>query len=313
MADDPSPGPDLRHDGRGLLERSGLDPNGFPAPGGRPAHAADPPGEDRREDPLLLRRPVHLPRPFPAQRQVPAGRRLADRRGQARRRPRSSSSIRRQSTAPGERIELPLGGLWQVCRFDEQEVVDRTGPTKTLPDAAAAYWMSIPVPGNKFEVKPELRFCHRIVYRTRVDVPAALAGRSFFLRFPSLSLIASVHVNGQYCGWTKAPFAAWECDVTPRGPARPGQRDLRRHQGLLLCHQREEGRQELPLDVQYARDLDGSAELDQPELRFPHRLATTAAKSGILATPSLIVAGGSLRHRCLRASLPCGRSNWASR
>ena len=81
--------------------------------------------------------------------------------------------------------------------------------------------MSIPVPGNKFEVKPELRFCHRLVYRTRVNVPAALAGRSFFLQFPSLSLIASVHVNGQFCGWTKAPFAQWECDVTRA--VRPGQ------------------------------------------------------------------------------------------
>ena len=123
--------------------------------------------------------------------------------------------------APEERIETSLAGLWQVCRFDEQEIIDRTGPTKTLPDAAAAYWMSIPVPGNKFEVKPELRFCHRMVYRTRVNVPAALADRSFFLQFPSLSLIASVHVNGQLCGWTKAPFALWECDVTRA--VRPGQ------------------------------------------------------------------------------------------
>ena len=64
--------------------------------------------------------------------------------------------------------------MWQVCRYDEQEVVDRTGPTKVLPDAATARWMSIAVPGNKFEVKPELRFCHRMVYRTRVDVPAGL-------------------------------------------------------------------------------------------------------------------------------------------
>ena len=122
--------------------------------------------------------------------------------------------------APGERVETSLAGLWQVCRFDEQEVIERVGPTKTLPDMAAANWMSIPVPGNKFEVKPELRFCHRLVYRTRVDVPAGLAGRSFFLRFPSLSLIASVHVNGQFCGWTKAPFAQWECDVTRE--LRPG-------------------------------------------------------------------------------------------
>lgn len=49
---------------------------------------------------------------------------------------------------PDERIEAPLAGLWQVCRDDEQEVIDRTGPTKVLPDAATARWMAIGVPGN---------------------------------------------------------------------------------------------------------------------------------------------------------------------
>ena len=109
--------------------------------------------------------------------------------------------------------------MWQVCRFDEQEVVDRVGPTKVLPDAAAACWTSIPVPGNKFEVKPQLRFCHRMVYRTRVNVPAGLAGRSFFLRFPSLSLIASVHVNGQ-------PVGTWFRGVASLEPYMPRSRSL---------------------------------------------------------------------------------------
>ncbi len=123
--------------------------------------------------------------------------------------------------ASAERIETPLAGLWQVCRFDEQEVTDRTGPTKVLPDADNARWMAIAVPGNKFEVKPQLRFCHRLVYRARVKAPAELAGRSFILRLPSQSLIASVHVNGQFLGWTKAPFAQWDCDVTRA--MRPGE------------------------------------------------------------------------------------------
>lgn len=125
------------------------------------------------------------------------------------------------AAAPAERIEVPLAGLWQVCRFDEQQVVDRTGPTRTLPDARTAYWMSIQVPGDKFEVKPELTFCHRFAYRTRVRVPAKLAGRSFYLRFPSIDMIASLHVNGQFCGWTRAMNALWECDVTRA--MRPGQ------------------------------------------------------------------------------------------
>ena len=157
---------------------------------------------------------------------------------------------------------------------------------------AAAYWMSIPVPGNKFEVKPELRFCHRFVYRTRVNVPAALAGRSFVLRFPSLSLIASVHVNGQFCGWTKAPFAHWECDVTRAVRPGPGQRNLRGRQGFVLRLQREEGGQELPLVLQYARGLDGHAELGQPVLRFSHRLGLRAASRASWRRPASSWPGG---------------------
>jgi beta-galactosidase len=122
---------------------------------------------------------------------------------------------------PAERIDLPLSGLWQVCRYDEQEVVDRTGPTRTLPDRDGAFWMAMPVPGDKFRVKPELGFCHRFVYRARIEVPAELAGRSFIFRFPSINMIASLHVNGQFCGWTKAMYAPWECDATPA--MRPGQ------------------------------------------------------------------------------------------
>ena len=118
------------------------------------------------------------------------------------------------AAAPGERVETSLAGLWQVCRYDEQEVVDRSGPAKALPDAAQAYWMGIQVPGNKFDVKPELTFCHRFVYRTKLNVPADVAGRSVYLRFPNVNMIASVFVNGRFCGWTKAMDALWECDVS---------------------------------------------------------------------------------------------------
>ncbi len=120
-----------------------------------------------------------------------------------------------------ERRELPLGGLWQVGRFDEQEVVDRTGPTHALPDAGQVFWMGTNVPNNKFKDRPELPFCHRLIYRTRVEVPAALAGRSFVFRFPAVSLMATLFVNGQNCGFTKAPYALWECDAT--AAVKPGQ------------------------------------------------------------------------------------------
>ncbi|MCY2991370.1 MAG: hypothetical protein NTY19_26375 [Planctomycetota bacterium] len=120
-----------------------------------------------------------------------------------------------------ERLETSLAGLWQVCRYDEQEVVDRTEPVKSLPDAAQAFWMSIRVPGDKYVVKPELTFCHRFVYRTRIRVPNELAGRSFFVRLPSCNMLTSVFVNGQLCGGTKAMRTLFECDVTRA--IRPGQ------------------------------------------------------------------------------------------
>ncbi|MGA2499184.1 MAG: glycoside hydrolase family 2 TIM barrel-domain containing protein [Tepidisphaeraceae bacterium] len=113
-----------------------------------------------------------------------------------------------------QRSEVSLGGLWEVCRWDETEVADRVAPVKALPQPAESFWRSIQVPGDKYKVKPELAFAHRLVYRTKVDVPAGMAGRSFFLRIPSVNLMASVLVNGQYCGWTRAPYAPFECDVS---------------------------------------------------------------------------------------------------
>ena len=207
--------------------------------------------EGPEQNPVLLRRAVHLQGHVPAERQVQARRRLADRGRQARRPSRSSSSTRRgpAAAAAGQRVETPLAGCGRSAATTSRRSSDRAGPTKTLPDAAAAYWMSIPVPGNKFEVKPELRFCHRFVYRTRVNVPAELAGRSFFLRLPSHEPDRQrASSTASSAAGRKAPFAQWECDVTQRHPARPGQRGVRGHQGCLLRLQREEVRQELPAD-----------------------------------------------------------------
>jgi beta-galactosidase len=195
------------------------------------------------------------------------------------------------TAAPAERIALPLGGLWQVCRFDEQEVIDRAGPAKTLPDMAAACWMSIPVPGNKFEVKPQLRFCHRFVYRTRVDVPAVLAGRSFFLQFPCLSLIASVHVNGQFCGWTKAPFAQWECDVTRAvRPGRVNEICVVVKDSYYAVSEKKSGKS-CRLSFNQPVAWMGTQNWVNQFFDFPIG-SDFGQKSGILSAPSLVVAGG---------------------
>ncbi len=51
--------------------------------------------------------------------------------------------------APGERIVTPLDGLWQVARYDEQDIQDRLGPIASLPPADQLYWMAISVPGDR--------------------------------------------------------------------------------------------------------------------------------------------------------------------
>jgi len=199
--------------------------------------------------------------------------------------------VKAESADVGERIEAPLGGLWQVCRYDEQEVVDRDGPTETLPDAAQAYWMSIPVPGNRFEVRPELRFCHRLVYRTRVDVPAALAGRSFLLRFPSISMIGSVLVNGRFCGWTKAMYAEWDCDVTRA--IRPGQVNevcVVIKDAYYAFSPRKSGkscRMMFNMPVSWMGDRN----FVNQHFDFPIGSGAYAQAAGILETPSFVVAG----------------------
>ena len=122
---------------------------------------------------------------------------------------------------PGERAVTPLSGPWQIARADEQDVQDRLGPIAALPPADQLFWKGIDVPGDRDVKRPELNFNHRYFYRTRLDVPAGMAGRSVFLHFTSTNMIATVFVNGQQCGWNKTPFAIWDCDITKA--VKPGQ------------------------------------------------------------------------------------------
>jgi hypothetical protein len=122
--------------------------------------------------------------------------------------------------APGQRLVLPLDGPWQIARWDEQDVQDRLGPIASPPPADQLYWMGIRVPGDRNAELPQMAYAHRYFYRTRINVPSALGGQSFYLHFPSTNMIATVFVNGVQCGWNKAPLAAWDCDITKA--VRPG-------------------------------------------------------------------------------------------
>ena len=109
---------------------------------------------------------------------------------------------------------VSLKGTWQIARWDEGAVTDAAAPIAEAPSADSLFWKSMPVPSNRDADRPDWQYNHRYFLRTRVDVPAALTGHSFYLHFPAVSMIASVFVNGQLCGTTKAPFAVWDCDVT---------------------------------------------------------------------------------------------------
>jgi beta-galactosidase len=152
--------------------------------------------------------------------------------------------------------------------------------------------MGTNVPSNKFKDRPELPFCHRLIYRTRVDVPAELAGRSFVFQFPAVSLMATLFVNGQCCGFTKAPFALWECDAT--AAIKPGQVNevcvvIKDSYYAVSWGGRPGACRSsftTPVDAMSQSWMQGG--FDFPIGSGVFEIATS---SGILLTPSLVVAG----------------------
>ncbi len=143
----------------------------------------------------------------------------------------------------GKRSEVELTGLWQIARWDEYgdnmqwdpediPVQTQWEAVKQLPaDMDERFWYAVPVPltlvssdgvtsgyaggsgGNSG--KPHLfKFSHRVIYRTRVKVPAEMKGRGFSLDFEQFNMIASVFVNGKLAGWSKNHDAPWEVDLT---------------------------------------------------------------------------------------------------
>jgi glycosyl hydrolase family 2 len=188
-----------------------------------------------------------------------------------------------QGAAPGARAVTDLSGIWEIARADEQEIVDRLGPVETLPQADKLYWRAIAVPGDRNALRPEMVFCHRYIYRTKLRVPADAAGRGMFLHFPSTNMVVTVFVNGQQCGWNKAPFAIWDCDIT--GAVRPGEvNDLQivvkdTYYGLTGNTRASFN---LPTSVMDTNQ-GTSMRLDMPV--WHHR------QNGILEKPTLVVAG----------------------
>ena len=113
------------------------------------------------------------------------------------------------------RHALPLTGPWQIARFDDPDMdKDTLLPVRELPANYPFRWLGLNVPGDAWKARPELAFGHRLVYQTRVEVPADFSRRSFFLHFAGTNYIASVFVNGQFCGGRQSVLVPWDCDVT---------------------------------------------------------------------------------------------------
>ncbi|MBC8136117.1 MAG: hypothetical protein H8F28_09550, partial [Fibrella sp.] len=117
------------------------------------------------------------------------------------------------------RSSVNLSGLWEVCRADEQLPKPVAEPFEDMPTNPV--WTAIPVPSDKNESRPDLLFAHRLWYRTRVNVPADMAGKSFTIHFPQNNLNTTLVVNGELCGFNKNPHAPFTIDVTKA--VKPGQ------------------------------------------------------------------------------------------
>ncbi len=196
--------------------------------------------------------------------------------------------------AEGDRVSTALGGLWQVARFDENDVTERTEPVQALPkEIDTFHWHGIRVPGGRDEVRPDLTYCHRLLYRCRVQIPEA-KGRSYVLHLPSTSLMASVIVNGRFCGFSKAPCAAWDADISRAvKPGRVNEIVVVIKDAYYALAQTGDGKSarfgfNVPPDMFHnAGGLNLTRFADFPIL-------FKARRSGILETPSLVVTPGEV-------------------
>ena len=181
------------------------------------------------------------------------------------------------------RSAVPLKGLWEVCRHDEQLPTEVAKPIAEFPKTP--HWKAIEVPGDKNTLRPDLEFAHRLWYRTRVRVPESCAGRSFFVVCPQNNLNTTVAVNGTLCGFDKNPFARVQIDVTKA--VKPGVNEV--WVGIRdACY----GRSTNPNDPMKLRKTfnvpwkyfhDGWQDMAYPVWNHP--------QSGILVTPEFVAAG----------------------
>jgi len=185
---------------------------------------------------------------------------------------------------PGQRSDVSLAGLWEVCRHDEQTPGAVDVPIQDMPDSPI--WSGIKIPSDKNVSRPDLMFAHRLWFRARVNVPASLKGRAFSLDFPCNNLNTTVVVNGVPCGFEKNPFVRFQMDVTEG--VKPGQVN-EIWVGIRDAWYGRSADPNRPMKLRKTFNLPielfnrGFQDMDYPVWNCP--------QSGLLSTPTLIAAG----------------------
>jgi len=115
------------------------------------------------------------------------------------------------------RQAVVLNGAWEYAPWDEVGEISeeqRIGGAEALPDLGRLSWYGIEVPSNRNQVRPEFTHNHRAIYRTRVEVPEAFAGRRMHLNFEAINLMANLFVNGERVGDFDVVYGQWRPEVT---------------------------------------------------------------------------------------------------
>ncbi|MCM8767533.1 MAG: hypothetical protein NC921_01960 [Candidatus Omnitrophica bacterium] len=115
-----------------------------------------------------------------------------------------------------ERQEFSLNGIWEIARYDDPDM-DKNPyePEKeiSLEILNNLKWRGIEVPQDAWK-RPELTFGHRVIYRTKLEIPEQTKNKSFILHFSGTNWIVSVFVNGEYIGSHRSVLVPWDIDIT---------------------------------------------------------------------------------------------------
>jgi|GEM_PF-1781905 len=113
--------------------------------------------------------------------------------------------------------QLALTGLWQAARWDDPAMdAAPYAPITNLPQTAEypLRWLGVPVPGNAFQLRPELSLGQRFFYRTKVYLPPQGVPRAYRVHSDGSTWIASVFVNGIFVGDHTSMLVPWDMDIT---------------------------------------------------------------------------------------------------